>query len=347
MRRCPCSAAPRLLPEFPLAGNSRLPITEPSTLAILRAAERFEGLVIPTPDIARFAAVSDKSRVLSAGERLGISVPRQVILPAAGTTAGEAVRDLPLPLVIKPAASVVAKNGGLARLRVSYAATPDELEAALADIPPSGFPVLLQERIRGPGIGVFLLLWDGELLAHFGHRRVREKPPSGGASVDRESIAVSDGLLARSVSLMREFDWRGVAMIEYKVDERTNEPVLMEVNGRFWGSLQLAIDAGVDFPSLLVDAALGRPRTVRSYRIGVRTRWFWGDVDQLLQRLRHPPAKLHLEGAQNRKAALADFMRASWTARNEVLRIRDPAPGLLESWHWLRRRASSSLRRGP
>ena len=48
-------------------------------------------------------------------------------------------------------------------------------------------------------------------------------------------------------------------MLELKVDAATGVPYVMEVNGRFWGSLQLAVDAGVDFPVLLVRRALGLP----------------------------------------------------------------------------------------
>jgi predicted ATP-grasp superfamily ATP-dependent carboligase len=59
--------------------------------------------------------------------------------------------------------------------------------------------------------------------------------------------------------LLGQFDWQGVAMVEFKVEANTGTPYLLEVNGRFWGSLQLAIDAGVDFPALLVDAATGKP----------------------------------------------------------------------------------------
>ena len=67
----------------------------------------------------------------------------------------------------------------------------------------------------------------------------------------RESIALDPELLARSRALLDRFEWNGVAMIEYKIDEATGTPYLMEINGRFWGSLQLAVDAGVDFPALL------------------------------------------------------------------------------------------------
>ena len=66
-------------------------------------------------------------------------------------------------------------------------------------------------------------------------------------------------------------------MVEYKRDSATGQPYLMEVNGRFWGSLQLAIDSGVDFPRILVACALGEHgQQMPSYRVGVRSRWWWG-----------------------------------------------------------------------
>jgi predicted ATP-grasp superfamily ATP-dependent carboligase len=78
-------------------------------------------------------------------------------------------------------------------------------------------------------------------------------------------------------------------MEKYKLDEATGVPYLMEINGRLWGSLQLAIDAGVDFPTMLVAAATGgEPRPVTYYRSDVRSRWWWGDVDHLLLRLQKP-----------------------------------------------------------
>ena len=84
------------------------------------------------------------------------------------------------------------------------------------------------------------------MRAVFAHRRLREKPPSGGVSVYRESVAPDPSLVARAAALLAGLGWRGVAMVEMKTDARTGTPYLMEVNGRFWGSLQLAVDAGVD-----------------------------------------------------------------------------------------------------
>ncbi len=113
---------------------------------------------------------------------------------------------------------------------------------------------------------------------------------------------------------------------------------MMEVNGRFWGSLQLAIDAGVDFPTLLLRTALGEEvAPVTSYRSGVRSRWLWGDVDHLIGMMRMPRSVLatHPE-LPGRMGALARFV-LPWRPgdRFEVLRFRDPAPFFRESVQWI------------
>lgn len=46
---------------------------------------------------------------------------------------------------------------------------------------------------------------------------------------------MDEALYERTINLLDAFGWSGVAMVEYKVDERSGEPVLMEINGRFWG----------------------------------------------------------------------------------------------------------------
>lgn len=127
-------------------------------------------------------------------------------------------------------------------------------------------------------------------------------------------------------------------MVEYKLDAVRGTPYLMEINGRFWGSLQLALDAGVDFPGLLVRAGLGE--TVNpdlAYRAGVRSRWFWGDVDHLIARLRHSARHLALPlQAPGRGRAIIDFL-AAWGphSREEVFRWTDPLPFVRESLQWV------------
>jgi len=232
------------------------------------------------------------------------------------------------PAVVKPHRSVVTAAGIRRKLTVTPVADAVECRRALAALPAAAFPVLVQRRVSGLGEGFFALRWGGRTIAMFAHRRLREKPPSGGVSTYRESIPLDERLAGPGLRLLDALDWQGVAMIECKREHETGRQVVMEINGRFWGSLQLAIDSGVDFPALLVRCAAGeRVPGHRDYRVGVRSRWFWGDVDQLYLRLKARGARLR---------ALLDFFRVSPRRdRSEVWRWSDPAPFVVETLQWL------------
>ncbi len=315
-----------------------IPIAEPALLAILPARDRFPGVRIPFAPADRFVRICDKAAVFEAAAAEGIRVPAQVVLSGpedAALRSGE----LRFPLVLKPARSVAGDGAERVKTSVLHVDSPAALAGALAKLPRAAYPILAQERVVGPGTGIFVLMKDGELRAAFAHRRLREKPPSGGVSVYRESVPLDRDLLDRSLALLRRFAWEGVAMVEYKVSAATGIPYIMEINGRFWGSLQLAIDAGVDFPRLLLDDDPAA-EPVTEYRLGVRSRWEWGEVDHLLARFRRTPEELALPaGAPGRARAALDFLAAIRPAsRSEIFRPSDPRPFLRESVDWLRRR---------
>jgi predicted ATP-grasp superfamily ATP-dependent carboligase len=317
-----------------------VPVTDASLGAVLPRRDRLPDVVLPFPDAAVYERASDKALVLDLAREIGIAVPaeQRVASPAdAETIAG----TLDYPVVIKPSRSVTSSENGRLKLGVTYASSGTELRARLHELDRAAYPVLLQERVAGDGVGVFVLLWEGQCRAVFSHRRLREKPPSGGVSVYCESIAPDPVLVERSLALLQRLGWNGVAMIEYKVDRSDGRAYLMEINGRFWGSLQLAIDAGVDFPNLLLAAATGSSSPpLHDYRVGVRCRWWWGDVDHLLLRLRRSAAQLALPPhAPSRLRVLRDFLNlAKRGDRNEVLRLDDPAPFVRETVDWFRRR---------
>ena len=249
-----------------------LPITDESLIAILGARDRFPGVRVPFVSLEQFQRISNKAALLETARELGIAVPEQWVIPSAASAQVFDPSCVQFPVTLKPARSVVDAADRRVKLGVSYASNAEQLSTRLREYPAEAFPILLQRRIVGPGIGVFLLVWDGQTVAVFGHRRLREAPPSGGVSVYRESVIPSESLVASSRALLDRFSWQGVAMVEYKVDSATGTPYLMEVNGRFWGSLQLAIDAGIDFPTLLVKRALGDPVPARAPRAGIRSR---------------------------------------------------------------------------
>jgi predicted ATP-grasp superfamily ATP-dependent carboligase len=318
-----------------------VPVTEGALLAVLRERARFDGVTIPFVELERFSAISDKARVLAEARAIGIAVPEALGVERREELTPAVARLLRYPVVLKPSRSVRAGTNGAAKHDVRHAADAAELMRISEELPASAFPLLVQRRIVGPGQGIFLLRWEGRTIARFAHRRLREKPPAGGVSVYSESVAADESLVAKSEALLDRFGWRGVAMVEYKLDAATRTPYLMEVNGRFWGSLQLAVDAGVDFPALLVSAAMGeRPPAVTSYRVGARNRWWWGDVDQLLTRLRRSRRRLSLPpDMPGRLRAIGEFVMATLTpGRNEVLHLDDPRPFVHETLNWVRGR---------
>lgn len=179
---------------------------------------------------------------------------------------------------------------------------------------------LIQEFIprEGPGYGAsFLLNENGQVKASFVHKRLREYPVTGGASTLRESVR-RDDIRDMALTLLKALDWFGVAMVEFKLDPRDGIPKLMEINPRFWGSLSLAVEAGVDFPYLLYLMSRGKKfKPVEHYQIGKKCRWLLpGDI-------------LHFIHNPRRGSLLPQFLHF-WDRNTayDILSLEDPLPVL-------------------
>lgn len=324
-----------------------LPVTDPVHVALLAHPDGWlHGPLLPIANANAYNALSDKRKAREIARAVGIAVPDQWVLDAPESMLPD---DVIYPVFAKPSHSVVRSGSQMVKTSVRSARDPAALARVLEATPAGAYPVLIQRRISGTGEGQFLLRWDGEIRAAFAHRRLREKPPGGGQSVYREAVALEPALLEQSRRLLEAVDWQGVAMVEYKREAATETPYLMEVNGRFWGSLQLAIDAGVDFPRLLVEAALDDAvarSTVRgltesapahggTYTAGIRSRWLWGDIDHLIARCRTDRSDLP-PGQPVGLRFLIEFLRPPLGRdRLEVLRLSDPRPFLRETSLWI------------
>jgi predicted ATP-grasp superfamily ATP-dependent carboligase len=270
--------------------------------------------------------------------RADVRVPETVIVSRA-TRAELEKRTFSYPVVVKPRRSAMHVGGGTTKRSVRYAHDAAGLRQLVTDmLIDDSDELLLQEFVEGQGAGVFGLYAQGEPLFFFAHRRIREKPPSGGVSVLCESVPLPEEGVQAARRILDSLQWHGVAMVEFKVDS-AGRAWLIEINARFWGSLQLAVDSGADFPWLLYQLALGaRPEVPGSYAIGNRLRWWLGDLDNLYARLkdrRWTPTITHKLGA------LAEFLQP-WQprTRNEFLRWSDPGP----SWAALRQYLAATLR---
>jgi predicted ATP-grasp superfamily ATP-dependent carboligase len=288
---------------------------------------------MPIPDHQVFEAISDKYNLMKLAQELNVMIPDTIFIPDGII---QPVLDgiASFPVVVKPACSLIRHEKEWQKTAVHYANNQSELRDLYRRRDYLMQPSLIQRRVLGEGQGVFVLMNEGMPLAMFAHRRLREKPPSGGVSVLRESISLDKTLVDPALRLLQHVRWHGVAMVEFKVDQVTKTPILMEINGRFWGSLQLAIDAGMNFPWLLLQMATGQAIGLpdNSYRCGIKSRWLLGDLDHLLMRLWKPKAALNLPpGSPSKWRCLRDFTDCfSRDTFYEIEKLGDMGPFLYE-----------------
>ncbi len=316
-----------------------LPVTDGASMALLGEDSQI-GAVVAGPTRDAYVRASDKRRLMELAPSFGLRVPRQFTMLSPS--------DDPEPayafgaVVVKPSRSVVTIDGRAVGTKVQFAGAAATLKKALKGFPAEAYPLLVQERVVGDGVGVFLLRRDGCSLLQFGHLRLREKPPAGGVSTYRAVHLPPASLVTSCERLLDALGYEGAAMVEFKRDQLTGDYVLMEVNARLWGSVQLAVDAGMDFPTALVRMACGEPvDPPSSLRTEVRSVWELGELDHMLALLRRTSEDLHLpdHASVGIRAVLQVLLDRTRHDRTEVFRWSDPIPFAAELFRWAKRAA--------
>jgi len=307
-----------------------MPCTEMSSQIILMNRTLFEGTSIPFDTLENVMAIADKSNLVNIARRIDIASPKSIHYDRASDV--DTLQFTQYPIVIKPSRSLIWNGMNCKQTEVKIAKNKVDLERILTTYRwLESNPFMIQEFIEGHGAGVFALYDKGKPVAFFSHKRLREKPPQGGVSVVSTSTPLNPNLLGNAKKLLDNVKWHGVAMVEFRV---TNDgtPYLMEVNTRFWGSLQLAIDAGVDFPRLLFRISNNeKVELENNYRIGAKLRWFLGDFDSLYLVLKSNDYSLKTKIKRIMSFLKPDFVNT----KHQVARRNDWRPGIEELKQYL------------
>lgn len=244
-----------------------LPINEETLLPILQEREYFEQRIkLPLPSNEILEISFDKPASIKIAERLNIPCPKTVDMNSP---------EINFPLIARPNKSRRIEGNRVMADKLFYLKNQKDL----SKFDPKNF--FLQEYSPGQGFGFYALFDQGIPKAYFMLKRIHEVPFTGGPSSLRESI-YEEKLKEYGLKILEELKWHGVAMVEFRKDARDGEFKFIEINGRFWGSLALSIYAGVDFPYLLFKLALGEEIGENfDYKLGIRCRWFFGDVSYL------------------------------------------------------------------
>jgi predicted ATP-grasp superfamily ATP-dependent carboligase len=252
-----------------------IPADDQSLMAITTHYDELNNLThlaCPPPLIT--SLVLDKLSTLEAAQKCGIQIPNTKLISNSKQLPGF-FSSLPFPWVIKPA----RKDLRVEEHKTLTFATADEVIKRFPLAQEFTPPMLLQQFCTGEGVGVEVLMNAGEGLAVFQHRRLQELPYTGGYSVTAVAERPNHELVENALALLRALQWEGPAMVEFKVNTRSGGAILMEVNGRYWGTIALPIFAGIDFPLFQWQLIHGEvPAVPDHYAVGAKWRWTAGHL---------------------------------------------------------------------
>lgn len=306
-----------------------IPVTERSLVPISNNRQLFDHVRIAMPSRESLELALDKEQTMALARQVDVPVPQGISLSAMAELE-QHLPSLSYPVVLKPVRSLGTNDKGSSQLKVSYAFDEIGLRAGCEHSLKFG-PVLLQEYFKGQGVGVELIARKGKILYAFQHLRLHEVPVSGGGSTLRQSVPLQPKLLAAAERLVAQLRWNGVAMVEFKWNPETEDFCLMEINGRFWGSLPLADAAGADFPAMLLDLELNDQIEVcEPYKTNVYCRKLASDLYWYEAVLRAESES----GVTEIPSAWAIFkeLRLLFSPRHyfDVQSFSDPVPGLID-----------------
>src|SRR6266852_1489432 len=253
--------------------------TSDATIALIRRhRERLERRVrIALAKEPALGIAINKDQTLAIAKRLGVGIPRAVIVAAVSEVAA-ALHEIGLPAVVKPVESWTWDGQHGARIVSQLVTTPEEARWAVEELTRFGGTTLLQEFLSGRRESLSFLYAQGEVYARFAFWGKRTYPPLGGIYAFRQAIAFPPDTGEQAERLVREIGLEGYSQVEFRRDA-VGKPYLMEINPRLNMAIAHAVSAGVDFPYLLYQWASGEQlERVKSYRTGGWMRYLSGDI---------------------------------------------------------------------
>jgi len=301
-------------------------------------------------EIQKYATLllsSEESIETAFNKRKTLALAKKLSIPHTesiqGRTLDSIFRAISYPAVVKTQSSCVWKDGVGIKGTAEYVFSDGELSArASALYETTGQYPLIQTFVKGDEYGFEMLCCKGEIVAQVAHKRLRSLSPTGGAAVVKKTICntkIAYEMESVVQKIAKELSWEGVMMIEFKNDEKDKKLKLMEINGRFWGSLPLAIFAGVDFPYLFFKQDCKKNDThgaiditsapIIKCQANIISRHFLGDCHNLLMVL-FSTNKMRKILFPKRVVAIFSFFALFTGQKYDVFSLIDPKPFFME-----------------
>lgn len=139
-------------------------------------------------------------------------------------------------------------------------------------------PCLVQEYVPGIGRGYYAVVFNGEPILEFTHERIIEYDPAGGASLSAKGPVLDPRLFKLGRGVVKLLKWSGPIMVETRFVADTGEYFIVELNPKFWGSLDLPVSLGYHFPAILAKAYMEGVESAKKTAACLRVRegrYYW------------------------------------------------------------------------
>lgn len=311
-----------------------LPISEAAIVATARLRRQLpETVIYAMPPDACLSIALSKYHATQLAQRLDIPVPRTLYLSngADAQTLNPDFSGLKFPLIIK-VDNYLDTDDVYVKGYNRIAADADQARSILRELSNLRTGIIAQELIPGTGYGAFNLRYGGHVHLNFAHRRLHEVPWTGGYSSLRASYRNAT-LLELGQRLIEGANFEGVSMAEFRYNPYDTRFYFLELNGRFWGSLALALHAGVDFPKAYVDCLTNDVPLLPApdYPIDVRCRnIFPSDIYYLSSLFKDQPSQ-HSLAVITKLKMLLGWMAITFnpTIHHDNFWWTDPLPGIV------------------
>lgn len=223
------------------------------TYLIARNRARFEPLIkMAIPTIEQILQVDDKGTLARMCQERKLPIPETVVADSVDEFRQRA-EAFAYPAFVKVRRSAAAVGVKQVHSAAEAVKAADEF-ANRFHLPAAEYP-LLQSAVPGDDYCTTFLFDHGQSRATMTYHNLRTYPVKSGTGVLRETVD-APAMERTGAALLGSLGWHGVAEVDFRWQGGAAEPLLIEVNPRFWGGLPQSVVSGWDYPWLLYRLAV-------------------------------------------------------------------------------------------
>lgn len=202
------------------------------------------------PDSEIFDIANHKGRLAEYLDQRGLPHPSTLFKRKNAFLSPDEISNLTFPILMKP-------TDGRGGKGIQLFSSGQELMEGLNSFAMNDDYVFQQYIEDETSYGCGVLCKDGEILAYNAFKL--EGRYDNAFSFSTEQLFIDNQeIFDITQKLMSDLNWSGVANVDFVYDNKNNKYYILEINPRYWSTLSLSVQAGVNFPYLEIFAILSR-----------------------------------------------------------------------------------------